>query len=81
MPGVTVPTWQAVFGPPQMAAETAAYLSRETQRAVQDPEVLAQFERLVLQPGASTPAQLAGAVQEGIETWRAFIRDNNIPKE
>lgn len=81
LPDVTGPTWQAIFGPPKLPLQTAQQLNREVHRALQDPEVLAQFERLVLLPGASTPEQLAAAVREGTESWRVFIRENNIPQE
>ncbi len=78
---IAVPTWQAMFAPPQLPQQTALALNREVHRALQDPEVRVQFERLVLQPGASTAAQLATAVRDGTEAWRVFIRENSIPQE
>ncbi len=81
MPGVSVPTWQALFGPPKLPPQIATTLSDLTQRAVHDPEVRVQLERLMLQPRTSTPQQLTAALRDNINNWRTFIRDNDIPLE
>ena len=58
-PAVTLPTWQAVFGPPQMATEVAERLAREVARALQDPALRTQLEQQALHiagPGGRSPA-------------------------
>lgn len=81
MPRVSVPTWQAIFGPPKIPRKIVDYLSRLVNLALQDAEVRAQFDRLVLQSEASTPEHLAAVIKQDVETWRVFIRENDIPQE
>jgi len=77
-PSVSVPVWQAVLGPRTMPKETAARLAREIHLALKNPEVLAQFEKLMLVVDPSTPEELAKTARDDVETWRAFIRDNDV---
>ena len=81
MPSVSVPTWQAIFAPPKTQRDIANRLAREINLALQEAEVRQQFERLVLQVESSTPERLAGVIGQDIETWRVFIRENDIPQE
>jgi tripartite-type tricarboxylate transporter receptor subunit TctC len=48
---------------------------------LQDAEVRQPFDRLMLQPEGSTPEQLAAIIGRDVETWRVFIRENDIPQE
>ena len=77
-PSVSVPVWQAVLGPRTMPKETAARLARQIHLALKNPEVLAQFEKLMLVVDPSTPEELAKTARDDVETWRAFIRDNDV---
>lgn len=81
MPGISVPTWQAIFGPPKTPRPIVDHISREVNLALQDPEVRLQFDRLSLQVEGSTPERLAVVIGQDIETWRFFIRENDIPQE
>jgi tripartite-type tricarboxylate transporter receptor subunit TctC len=81
MPGVSVPTWQAIFGPPKTPREVVDLLSRQVNLALQDTEVAVQFDRLTLQVEGSTPEMLAVVIGRDVETWQVFIRENDIPQE
>ena len=78
---ITVPTWQAVFGPPGMAPDIAERLSREVIAALANPELRAQLERLALQLEGSTPAGLSAAVVRDGQVWRSFVQEYDIPQE
>lgn len=78
---ISVPTWNAIFGPPRMPRDIAERLSRETRRVLQAPEVRASFAQQPVPLEGSTPEQLAAAIAEDIETWKRFIRENDIPQE
>lgn len=54
LPGVSVPTWQAVFGPTRTPPAVVEQLARQIARALQDPEALAQFEAQNFDAAAST---------------------------
>jgi len=81
MGSVAVPTWQAIFGPPKTQARVVGQLAQQIQLALQDAEVRQQFDRLMLQAEGSTPQQLASVISRDVETWRTFIRENDIPQE
>ena len=78
---ISVPSWQAVFGPPGMPADIADRLSREVAAALANPELRAQLERLALQLEGSTPAGLSAAVVRDGQVWRSFVQDYDIPQE
>jgi tripartite-type tricarboxylate transporter receptor subunit TctC len=78
---VTVPSWQALFGPPGMAADIAEKLAREVAAALANPELRGQLERLALQLEGSTPAALAVAVARDTQAWRSFVQEYDIPQE
>jgi tripartite-type tricarboxylate transporter receptor subunit TctC len=81
MPGVAVPTWQAIFSPPHSPREITVRISREINLILSDADVRMQFERLVMQAEGSTPERLAAIIAQDTETWRVFIRENDIPRE
>lgn len=81
MPGVAVPTWQAIFAPPKTPRDVANRILREVNLTLQDSDVRHPFERLVLQVEGTTPERLAAIIGQDIDTWRVFIRENDIPQE
>ena len=78
LPGVSVTTWAAVFGPRGMPAEVATRVSAEMARLVQRPEVVTQFERQGFRGEASTPEGLTALVKHELGIWSKIIRENNI---
>jgi tripartite-type tricarboxylate transporter receptor subunit TctC len=81
VPGVFVPTWQAVFAPPKTPRGIVDRLSRETSLAMKDPEVRARFEQQSLLAVGSTPEVLAAAIKEDQRSWAQFVRDNGTTPE
>jgi tripartite-type tricarboxylate transporter receptor subunit TctC len=81
VPGVSVPSWQALFGPPKLPRDIVGRLARETGLAERDPEVRAKFEQQSLQAAGSTPEVLAATIKEDLRAWSRFIRDNGITSE
>ena len=78
---VSSPTWQALFAPPKTPKEIVERISREVVTALRDAGLRGQFANQAMLGEASTPEVLAAIVTEDLETWRRFIRDNNIPQE
>ena len=78
MPGVSVPTWQALFAPAKTPREIVDRLSREVNLILRSPEVRAQSDRQTFQVEGSTPEALAAVIKEDLRAWRQFIRENGI---
>ncbi len=78
---ITLPTWQAIFAPPNTPAALAARLSREVASALADATLRAQFDKLAIQPEGSTPEQLSAVVARDTLAWRTFVSDYAIPQE
>jgi tripartite-type tricarboxylate transporter receptor subunit TctC len=81
VPSVTLPTWQAIFAPPQMPAALAERLAREIATALADPALRAQLEQQALQVEASPPQVLAAVAVRDAAVWRSFVADYDIPQE
>jgi tripartite-type tricarboxylate transporter receptor subunit TctC len=81
MPNVSVPSWQAVFGPAKTPRDIVERLSRELNAVLRDTEVQAQLDRQSLQVEGSTPAALAAIIKADLRMWDQFIRENDIPRE
>jgi tripartite-type tricarboxylate transporter receptor subunit TctC len=80
-PEVKVPAWQALFAPPHTSRDIANRLSRAVAEALVDPETIAQFDRIGVQPAGSTPERLEAMIREDQPAWNRFIRDNGIEAE
>jgi tripartite-type tricarboxylate transporter receptor subunit TctC len=81
MPGVSVPSWQAVFAPPKTPRNVVDTLSRQVALVLRDANVAKQFDALTLKLEPSTPEMLRAAITEDLEKWRVFIRENGISQE
>jgi tripartite-type tricarboxylate transporter receptor subunit TctC len=81
LPGVSVPTWQAMLAPPKTPREIVDRLAREVASALQGAELRTQFDQQLLQVEGSTPQALAALIQADFVTWQQFVRDNGIQPE
>jgi tripartite-type tricarboxylate transporter receptor subunit TctC len=81
MPGVSVPSWQAVFAPPKTPRNVVDTLSRQVALVLRDANVAKQFDALTLKLEPSRPEMLRAAITEDLEKWRVFIRENGISQE
>jgi tripartite-type tricarboxylate transporter receptor subunit TctC len=81
VPGVSVPTWQAILAPPKTPREIIDRVSREVASALQGAELRAQFASQLLQVEASTPLALAAVIEADAIGWKQFVRENGITPE
>jgi tripartite-type tricarboxylate transporter receptor subunit TctC len=81
LPGVSVTTWAAIFGPRGFPRDVTARLADEMAKVVQRPESRAQFDKLGFRPEATTPEGLAQLVKQEFGVWSKIIRENNITQE
>ena len=75
-PGVSVPGWNALVGPPGMSPDTANKLARAIAKAVEDSEVRVALERLLLEVTASTPEELRERMKSDHRLWSDFVREH-----
>ena len=80
-PTVSLPGWQALFGPPALSGNVADGVSSEFRAALKDPRVRAKLNQALLEPRGSSPAELSNTIAKDVEAWRRFIRDHRIPQE
>jgi len=81
VPAGNIPTWNAVFAPPNTPREVVNRLSMEIAQAMTSAALRATLEQQGSQPLGSTPQQLADDVEASTVAWRNFIREYDIPQE
>ncbi|MBK6982554.1 MAG: tripartite tricarboxylate transporter substrate binding protein [Betaproteobacteria bacterium] len=77
-PDLVVPTWQALLAPPKTPPGVVDRLSRALEAALGDPEVLAMFKRIGVQPASSSPAALVTLMRDDASLWARFVKDYGI---
>jgi tripartite-type tricarboxylate transporter receptor subunit TctC len=78
VPGCVSETWQALTAPPNTPPDIAAKLNDAVNKAMKDPDLLARYRQLNLQPGGGTPAQMAAFLKEETQKWGDVIREAGI---
>lgn len=78
LPGVSVTTWVAIFGPRGLPADTTTRLATEIARIGQDAEVRKQFDRQGFRVEVGGPETLSTLVKQELAIWSKVIKDNNI---
>ena len=69
---LAVPSWQALVAPPKTPREVIdRFASEAVGKALRDPETLAQFEKIGVQPLGSTPQALEALMREEQGLWAA----------
>jgi tripartite-type tricarboxylate transporter receptor subunit TctC len=61
--------WAGIFGPAKMPRDITDKLARELTRALAQPEVRDQLEKVAFQPQGSSAEELATLVREQLEIW------------
>jgi tripartite-type tricarboxylate transporter receptor subunit TctC len=72
--GVFAPAYQMILAPAKTPPEILERLSRETNRALKDPEVVAQLEGRFLAIEGMTPQAHGVLLQELTSMWVEFVR-------
>jgi tripartite-type tricarboxylate transporter receptor subunit TctC len=75
LPDFEVSTWFALVAPARIPPEIAGKISADAARAVQDPDVVAQLDKLVTTALGSTPEQLGRHLKAEMAKWGPVIAD------
>jgi tripartite-type tricarboxylate transporter receptor subunit TctC len=75
LPDFEVSTWFALVAPARTPPEIAGKIGADAARAVKDPEVVEQLDKLVTRAVGSTPEQLARHLKAEIDRWGPVIAD------
>jgi tripartite-type tricarboxylate transporter receptor subunit TctC len=81
MPELTAPTWQSLVAPPRTPKHIVDKLAREVAGALQDPETLAQLEKIGVMADFAGPAALDARIREESPLWSRFVRQSGIEAE
>lgn len=74
LPGYETYTWNAVFGPAGLPAAFVQQVSKEFQRAVNEPDVKEKLKELSANPVGGTPEALAAQVRSELAKWGPVIK-------
>jgi len=75
LPDFAASTWFALFAPARTPPEIAGKISADASRAVQDPDVVKQLDKLVIAALGSTPEQLARHLKAEMDRWGPVVAD------
>lgn len=79
--GISVPGWQGILAPAKTPKDVIATLNTAIERALQDPQVRAQFDRQAVLVDPSTADRLSTTIAEDLRTWAEFVRENRLASE
>jgi tripartite-type tricarboxylate transporter receptor subunit TctC len=74
-------TWFGIFGPPGMADDRVAYVSKIVTDALASPDIQRIFNERGIVPSPTTPDELAMFVKDEIRRWSETARRGNITVE
>ena len=80
-PGFTFSTWIAIYAPQATPRPVIERLNAETVKALNDAAVRERLLALGLEPGSSTPEQLAAETRNGLVKMAKIIKDAGIRAE
>jgi tripartite-type tricarboxylate transporter receptor subunit TctC len=78
LPGFEVNSWYGVFVPAKTPKPIVARLNQELNRVAALPDVAERLTRDGVDPGGSTPGELANVVRAERKLWSKVIREANI---
>ncbi|WP_424136739.1 Bug family tripartite tricarboxylate transporter substrate binding protein [Roseomonas chloroacetimidivorans] len=81
LPGFESVSWSGLFAPAAVPRPIIARLNQEARAALKDPEVLARFRDLGLQPGGNSPEEFHAFVEAETKRWGEVARRANIRAE
>jgi tripartite-type tricarboxylate transporter receptor subunit TctC len=81
LPGYEAVGWMGLAAPRGTPADTVARLSRETARAMAQPDVVEKLTALGFQSAANTPEQFTAYVKNEITKWARVVKDAGITPE
>ncbi len=81
MPQLSVVVWAGLFAPAKTPKDIVERLSHEVNVILQRPEIRGQFEKQGLEPGGSTPGELAAFLKQQLVDWGAAAREAGLKPE
>jgi tripartite-type tricarboxylate transporter receptor subunit TctC len=78
LPGYNVDLWLGIYGPAAMPPEVLATLNGGINKALQDTDVRAAFEKFGLTPRGTSLAEGSAFTRDEYEKWRKVIIDGHI---
>jgi tripartite-type tricarboxylate transporter receptor subunit TctC len=81
LPPFPINPWIALLVPAGTSKEIVERLSRETNAALQRPEIRTQLDNQGFEGSGSTPGQMATVMREQIEAWRRTINELRLKFE
>ena len=78
VPGCESDTWHALTGPPKLPAAIVAKLNDAVNKAMKAPDLLDRFQKLSINPGGGTPAEMSIFLKEETRRWGEVIRAAGI---
>lgn len=80
LPTPTVATYNGLLGPKGMPAETIELLSHEIVAATKSPEFIDKLAKIGVEPGGTTPQEMAAEIAADGERWKSVASDIAPPK-
>jgi tripartite-type tricarboxylate transporter receptor subunit TctC len=81
VPGLSVPAWSGLIGPPGMPADVVAKLNAGLNAALRDKATIAKLAESAIQPWSTTPEQFAKHVETETARWQKVAQDAGIQPE
>jgi tripartite-type tricarboxylate transporter receptor subunit TctC len=78
LPGFEVVGWYGLAAPAGTPKSIVAKLNADANRALQSPELSAQFRQLGYEPIGDTPEQASARIKSDVALWTKIIRDAGI---
>jgi tripartite-type tricarboxylate transporter receptor subunit TctC len=79
LPGFEVVVWYAIFAAGTPPPDVLARLTAGANRAVNSPEVQKRLSEAGVDPGASSPGDLATRVRTEMAKWAKVVKDAGLP--
>ena len=75
---MAITSWAGLFGPARMPSAVVERLARELTRALTQPDVREQLEKLAFAPQFSSPDELGELLRNQLELWRKAGKEAGI---
>ena len=76
-----LPSWNALFAPPQTPRALTTRMARDVSQALKAPALRAALDQQGATVLGGTPEQLQQAVDKATEVWKQFAREHDIANE
>jgi tripartite-type tricarboxylate transporter receptor subunit TctC len=81
VPAIGSRPYHLILAPAKLPQEVATRLTAAIRRAANEPELRAEFERLLIPADNLSPEQVTTTIREGERVWAQFVREVGIAPE